>query len=143
MEERSPGEFTKEREKGEEEIRMFRRASIKRKDVETRGLTLGCRGCIAINRKTHGSKSIEHSDECRKRHEGQMRKQGDARMVQQDYRLIKKIEEEVEKISKKRKTQDEGASSSNQQGGTDQEGGSAASGDQPMTISTQRKNNAK
>ena len=78
----------KEKEEGEEEQHQDRRASIKRKDVDIFGLTPGCRGCIAINRGLPGSKSIEHNEECRKRHENKMRKTGEARMVQQDYRLL-------------------------------------------------------
>ena len=89
LEERSQAQITKEREEGEEEQHQFRRASIKRKDVDIIGLTPGCRGCIAINRKNPGGKSIEHNEECRKRHENKMRKMGDARIVQQDYRLLK------------------------------------------------------
>ena len=36
-----------------------------------------------------------------KRHENEMRKMGDARIIQQDYRLLKSMEQEGDKLNKK------------------------------------------
>ena len=94
-------------------MQQYRRAAIKRKDVDILGLTPGCRGCISLNRRNPGGKSIEHNEECRARHENKMRKTGDARMVQQDYRLLKSMEQEGDKISKKPKEQNLETSSTN------------------------------
>ena len=113
LEERTKDQIVQEKEEGEEEMHQYRRASIKRKDVDLLGLTPGCRGCININRKAPGGKSIEHNEECRKRHENKMRKTGDARIVQQDYRLLKSMEQEGERLSKKMKEKDPVVSSTN------------------------------
>ena len=121
-------QITKEREEGEEEQHQYRRASIKRKDVDILGLTPGCRGCISLNRKNPGGKSIEHNEECRKRHENKMRKMGDARIIQQDYRLLKSMEQEGEKLEKKTKANEVQVTSINQQGGVHQQGGGSSSG---------------
>ena len=143
LEERTKDQIVQEKEEGEEEMHQYRRASIKRKDVDIIGLTPGCRGCININRKAPGGKSIEHNEECRKRHENKMRKTGDARIVQQDYRLLKSMEQEGERLSKKPKEKDSAISSTNPQGGTHQEGGATSSStiqggerDQPMPDSS-------
>ena len=70
------------------------------------GLTPGRRGCININSGKVGSKSREHDEECRKRHENEMRKTGDARMVQQDYRLLKSMEQKYNKLTHKKAKED-------------------------------------
>ena len=133
LEERTRDQIVKEVEEGEEEMHQYRRASIKRKDVDIIGLTPGCRGCIAINRKKPGGKSIEHNEECRKRHENKMRKTGDARIVHQDYRLLKSMQQEGEKLEKKSsietpiESSTPAVSSTNPQGGVHQEGGAASS----------------
>ena len=58
-----------------------------------------------------------------------MRKIGDARMVQQDYRLLKSMEQEGEKITaKKAKEDNPEISSTNPQGGIHQQGGATSSG---------------
>ena len=144
-------------------MHQYRRASIKRKDVEIIGLTPGCRGCNNINRKAPGGKSIEHNEECRKRHENKMRKTGDARIVQQDYRLLKSMEQEGERLSKKMKASSTPVvsstpvmsstpvvSSTNPQGGVHQEGGAASSStnqggeqDHPMLRPIKAKTKAK
>ena len=121
FEERTHEQIIKGKEEGEEEQHQYRRASIKRKDVAILGLTPGCRGCIAINRKPPGSKSIEHNEECRKRHENEMRKMGDARIIQQDYRLIKSMEQEGDKLEKKPKGNEDQVTSVNNQGGINQQ----------------------
>ena len=63
LEERTREQIINAKDEGEEEQHQYRRASIKRKDVDILGLTPGCRGCIAINRKLPGGKSIEHNGE--------------------------------------------------------------------------------
>ena len=140
LEDRSKEVIQKEREEGEEEVHNYRRASIKRKDVEEIGLTPGCRGCISINRKQPGGKSIEHNEECRKKHETRLRRIGDARIVQQDYRLLKVLSEEGEKVGKKRKIEETITKEVNEQGGVHVEGGSASSGtlQRPMEVEQRR-----
>ena len=55
-----------------------------------------------------------------------MRKMGDARIIQQDYRLIKSMEQEGDKLEKKPRGNEDQVTSVNNQGGIQQQGGGSS-----------------
>ncbi len=72
------------------EIRR-RRYRIERADIERHGTTAGCRGCEAIIMKS--SRAITHNDECRKRIEEELIKEGDSRIEKHNRKLAEAVEE--------------------------------------------------
>ena len=59
---------------GEAKEVVPRRVRITREQVRMAGFTVGCPGCRAINR---GQPAVNHTEQCRKRFEDNMRETGD------------------------------------------------------------------
>ena len=67
-------------------------------DILDAGLTKGCEGCVAINRGQGGIKgSAKHNDTCRNHVEAYLRAKGDTRLDKAESRILKRLEETVEK----------------------------------------------
>ena len=69
------------------------RVRIDREDVMRFGATAGCPGCIAVNR---GDPHKQHTDECRLRLEGELRRAGSKKMKRADDRINESIAKRLE-----------------------------------------------
>ena len=126
---------------GEVKDAVPRRVRITREQVRMQGFTLGCPGCRAVNR---GIPAVNHSEECRKRFEGNMRDKGDERVIRADKRVRGEEEQEEQRAVRQRaegnneqQQQQEGIqetsnSSNEQQQGIQQQIGGSSSSSDPM-----------
>ena len=68
----------------QEHGRERQRVSITREHVRQMGVTVGCRGCKAVNL---GLRAENHSEVCRRRFEASMRASGDPKLARAEQRL--------------------------------------------------------